>query len=323
MREFWKSVPFAGNTIVCLCAAALAVSAWGAEEMMAEVRTLHVPSTLDDTVQPCIFVEATGDEPRPLLVHLHSWSSGYDQDRQAWRDEAAKYNWHFLQPHFRGPNNRPEACASELARQDILDALDYVLEHYAVDEHRVYVAGSSGGGHMTLVMAAHAPERWAAASAWCPISDLFAWHRENVESGRKYAEDIELCVGGTPGESDEVDAQLRYRSPLYHLEKAEGLPLDIATGIHDGHTGSVPIHHTLRAFNVMAGVYGAAAVTDDEIARLSRRELLETDEEQDPSFDRAVHLRRYAGPCRVTIFEGGHEGLPKPALAFLARYARE
>lgn len=312
-----------GYITACLCAVAMALDAAGAEESPSEVKTISVKSTIDETDQPCLFIEAGGDEPRPLLVFLHTWSNGYDLDTQDWRGEAATYNWHFLQPHFRGPNNTPEACASPLARQDILDALDHVLEHYAVDKHRVYLAGASGGGHMTLVMAAHAPERWAAASAWCPITDLAAWHKETTQTGLKYAQDIELCAGGKPGDSEEVDAQLRYRSPIYHLQNAKGLPLEIATGIHDGHTGSVPVHHTLDAFNVMAEVYDTEPVTDDEISLLSREEPLSTEEEQDKTFERTIHLRRYAGPCRVTIFEGGHEGLPKASLTFLARCARE
>lgn len=310
--------------LVAGLSAVLAVSCGPvANEGVSEVTTIHVTSTLDAAAQPCLFIEARGAEPRPLLVFLHTWSNGYDLDTQRWRDEAATYHWHFLQPHFRGPNNTPEACASPLARQDILDAVEHVLQRYAVDPQRVYLAGESGGGHMTLVMAAHAPERWAAASAWCGIADLAAWHRESAEAGNKYARDIELCVGGIPGASETVDEQLRFRSPVHHLHQARGLPLDMATGIHDGHTGSVPVHHTLDAFNVLAGVYGAPPVSEADMATLAREEPLPSQEEQDATFERTIYLRRYAGPCRVTIFEGGHEGLPKAALAFLARHVRE
>lgn len=308
---------------VCLGVLLLAASATYAGEGVSEVKTIHVTSTKDATEQPSLYIEAQGAEPRPVLVFLHSWSSGYDLDTQPWRDEAAQRNWHFLQPHFRGPNNTPDACASPLARQDILDAVDYVLQRYAVNPTRVYLAGASGGGHMTLVMAAHAPERWAAASAWCAITDLAAWHRETFETRNKYARNIELCVGGAPGSSEAVDEQLRYRSPVHQLHQARELPLDLATGIHDGHTGSVPVHHTLDAFNVLADTQGAPLVDAAEMDALAREETLPSREEQDPTFKRTIHLRRYAGACRVTIFEGGHEGLPKAALAFLARYVRE
>lgn len=307
---------------------ALCVRAQSEEERFSNdaMIRLAVPSTLDDTVQPCLFLPGEGEGPRPLLVFLHTWSNDYTLRTPTWRAEAARRGWHFLQPHFRGPNNTPDACASPKARQDILDAVDHVCAAYAVDTRRVYLAGSSGGGHMTLVMAAHAPRRWTAVSSWCPITDLAAWHAESAASPvagrRKYAADIEAVVGGPPGSSRKVDRELRFRSPLFHLGRTRGLPIDVATGIHDGYTGSVPIHHTIKAFNAIARVYQAPAVTGRELATLSARQPLDTQEEQDPDFGREIYLRRYAGPSRVTLFEGGHEGIPGAACAWLARHER-
>lgn len=283
-----------------------------------------VKSTIDGEEQPCLFFPAKGDEPRPLVVFLHPWSNGFNTwDTSEWQAQAAKRNWHMLQPHFRGPNNNPKACASREARQDVLDAVDYVCAHYKVDPARIYVTGASGGGHMTMVMAAHAPDRWAAASAWCGISDLTAWHAESKAANRKYYKDIEGVVGGAPGDSPEVDQELRYRSPVLHIANAKDLPVDIATGIHDGHTGSVPIHHTIDAFNAIAEAAGAPKVTPGEIATLSKEQPLSTEEEQDPSFGRHIFLRRHAGPSRVTIFEGGHEGIAEAAFVWLEQHAKE
>jgi hypothetical protein len=42
----------------------------------------------------------------------------------------------------------------------------------------------------------------------------------------------------------------------------------------------------------------------------------------DESYGRGIHLRRMAGRSRVTIFEGGHEGIPEAAVAWLALHAR-
>lgn len=286
--------------------------------------TLQVPSTRDAVVQPCFFVPSSVAGPQPLLVFLHTWSTGYDAfDWTAWRQEAQTRGWHVLVPHFRGPNERPEACASPEARQDVLDAVGYVCAHYPVHENRIYLAGTSGGGHMTLVMAAEAPGVWAAASAWCGISDLAAWHRESLAAKRKYYQDIEKVVGGVPGASPEVDAQLRLRSPVFHLARAKDLAMDINAGLHDGHTGSVPVHHALDAFNVIARACGAPEVTPEEIARLSEEQPLATNEEQDPAYGRAIYLRRYAGPSRVTIFEGGHEGIAGAACTWLATHVRK
>jgi poly(3-hydroxybutyrate) depolymerase len=287
------------------------------------VVTLQITSTVDGTIQPCLFLPAGRDGPRPLLVLLHHWSHGYDTfDFTSWRTEAEGRGWHLLVPHYRGPNDNPMACASPRARQDILDAVEYVRGRSPVDPGRIYLAGESGGGHMAMVMAGEAPDLWAGVSVWCGISDLTAWHRESEAAGRKYAQDIEAVCGGAPGSSAEADAQLKYRSPVHHLAKAKALPVDISTGIHDGHTGSVPIHHTLDAFNVLAEALGAPPVTQEEIDTLSREELLSTDEEQDATYGREIHLRRYAGPSRVTIFEGGHEGIAAAGCAWLEKQER-
>ena len=49
-----------------------------------------------------------------------------------------------------------------------------------------------------------------------------------------------------------MDAEYRKRPPLTHLDKAASVSIDINAGITDGHKGSVPISHSLRAFNVLA-----------------------------------------------------------------------
>ena len=289
--------------------------------------TFQVPSSLDGELQPCLFVPAKSQEPRPLVVALHPWSHGFDTyaSMVLWERTAEARDWHYLQPHFRGPNRRPDACASAKARQDILDAVDYVLKHYKVDERRVYLVGGSGGGHMALVMAAHAPKRWAAVSAWCPIADLRAWHDETKAAGRTYWSDIEAACGGAPGSSEEVDRQFEYRSPVFHLANAKGVPLDINTGIHDGHTGSVPIHHAIDAFDAIARARGDSTVSDADIARLSSEQPLDVPAEQDETYGRHIYLRRYSGPSRITIFEGGHEGeaLAETAFCWLEKQSRD
>ncbi|MCL4219267.1 MAG: hypothetical protein KJ052_19980, partial [Candidatus Hydrogenedentes bacterium] len=102
---------------------------------------IEIPSTLDGDLQPLHIVPAKTDEPRPLLVFLHWWSSDFNPAMATeWIAQAQERDWHFAAPNFRGGNNRPEACASPLARQDILDAVDYMLENYKVDESRIYLA---------------------------------------------------------------------------------------------------------------------------------------------------------------------------------------
>ncbi|MBN2307973.1 MAG: prolyl oligopeptidase family serine peptidase [Candidatus Hydrogenedentes bacterium] len=315
--------------VVIGVAAAITVLAAARRSVRAEKEerpepAFYVTSTIDGERQPCLFSAAESGTPRPLLVALHPWSHGFNTygDTSAWQEEARKRNWHCLHPDFRGPNWTPEACGSAKARQDVLDAIDYVIERFEVDEGRIYVAGGSGGGHMTLVMAAHAPDRWAAASAWCPITDLATWHAECRAADRKYWKDIEAVVGGPPGSSAGIDEDLRFRSPVHHLAAATDLPVDINTGIHDGHDGSVPIHHAVDAFNAIAAALGSPQVAEEELATLSEEQPLGTQEEQDSAYGRAIHLRRYAGASRLTVFEGGHEALVATACAWLETHRR-
>ncbi|NLS97784.1 MAG: prolyl oligopeptidase family serine peptidase [Planctomycetaceae bacterium] len=291
---------------------------------------VQIPSTADGTDQPCYVILPDGcqpdGDPRPLVVSLHTFSGDGEQRQKEFEAEADKAGWIYLFPHFRGPNKTPEACGSLLAQQDILDAVDWAIATYPIDCRRVYLVGCSGGGHMAMLMAGRYPDRWTAVSAWVGISDLAAWHARHAEDN--YGAMLRASCGGAPGDSVEVDEQYRIRSPLTWLHRTVGLPLDMAAGIHDGHTGSVPVRQTLDAFNAVARAGGYEAIGEDEIDRLSRPDgRLESpktsDVEPDPPYGREIHLRRHAGPARVTIFEGGHEGLAGPAIAWLAQHVRE
>lgn len=285
---------------------------------------ISVFSTIDGTNQPCLFVKAGAAGKRPLLVLLHTWSTSYREFAHLaqWQEIAKSRNWHCLQPNYRGANTNPEACGSLKSRQDILDAIDFVVKNYSVDRSRIYLAGTSGGGHMALVMAAHSPELWAGVTAWCPITDLEAWHAETSASELKYAKDIEGCCGGPPGASSAVDDEYRYRSPIHHLKSAVDVPLDINTGIHDGHAGSVPIHHAIDAFNVIAEARGDSAIPANVIAQLSREDTRGLERDHDLAYGRAVHYRATSGPSRLTVFEGGHEALPGAACLWLAQQCK-
>lgn len=265
----------------------------------------------------------------PLLVLLHSWSGDYRQRGavEVCLKECQERGWALIQPNFRGPNWTPEACGSDLAVADVLDAVDWMATQSSIDADRVYLVGSSGGGHMSMLMAGRAPERWAGVSAWVGISDLVAWHRETSQAGRNYSGHMEKACGGAPGDSAEVDEQYRLRSPLTHLPKAKGVAMDLNHGIHDGHTGSVPVSHSLRAFNLLAQVNGAPeqAFSTEQIDFITKRRAIPEDlgvMEIDEPRQRKILYRRSAGPVRVTIFDGGHEGDMPPAIRWLAEQKR-
>lgn len=291
---------------------------------------VSVVSSLDGEKQPVLYwaPEQAKSGPVPMLVFLHSWSGNYKQDNSKWLREAVKRNWLYLHPDFRGPNSSLKACGSPFARQDILDAMDWASRSFQIDPKKIYLAGTSGGGHMAMLMAGHHPERFSAVSAWVGISDLAEWYDFHTPDGKpgRYAQMTAKSLGGPPRESRERDADYRDRSPRFHLQNVGDLPIDLYAGVRDGHSGSVPIMHTLRAFNVIANAHKTQTVSEPEIEQLwSEQSLLNprpADVAADSKLGRDVLLRRSSRQARVTIFDGGHEGLPLPACDWLSRHSR-
>ncbi len=290
-------------------------------------REIVVPSSKDATPQACLLDVPGGTNANrvPLLVSLHSWAAGrgaYDAFDQALAG-CRERGWIFLSPEFRGHNNHPEACGSPLAVQDVLDAVDWALANTPADPRRVYVLGGSGGGHMALLMACRAPKRWAAVSAWVPITDLAGWYAFCRKERFRYADDMEKCFGGPPDSAERSEAY-RSRSPLFELDQAAGVPIDIQTGIHDGHAGSaVSVDQTLRAFNRLAEANGApdavlpAGVIEYITSRAEVPRELAFNGSNDPGRAHTILFRRQAGPVRLTLFDGGHVIDPPAALSWL------
>ncbi|MDD4688343.1 MAG: prolyl oligopeptidase family serine peptidase [Eubacteriales bacterium] len=287
------------------------------------------PDGTTDTQNAYYYVPADGldktKEPIPLVVGLHSWSATYtDSSKSTFGDLAKSKGWAMIHPNFRGANDDPDACASELAVDDVVRAVEFMKDNANIDTSRIYLVGASGGGHMALSVAARRPDIWAAVSAWVPITDLAQWYNFSKSKGSKYYGMIAKCCGGAPGDSEAVDAEYALRSPINHLQNAINIPLDINTGIHDGHTGSVPISHSLWAFNKLATANGnvSKVITDEEIAYMVDNEAIpvgianETVDLAAEGRNYAVHFRRTAGNARVTVFEGGHTMEGSAAIKF-------
>lgn len=200
---------------------------------------VHIESTMDKTLQPSLFFKAKG-EKRPLLVGLHTWSHDRYNQIKNMLPYAQKYDFHLLLPDFRGANlvkniRAKEACASELAKQDILDAIAYVKENYSIDESNIFLIGASGGGHMALMMAAVQPLLFKAIAAFVPITDLSKWVYEN----KNYREHVLYCCG-----NDEYE--MRRRSPIYFVDEIAKANLKIFHGKFDP---VVPVTHSINLYN--------------------------------------------------------------------------
>lgn len=294
--------------------------------------TISIPSTFDGISQNIACFQAKGTI-RPLLVALHTWSYDYTQDISAeYFRRCAERDWNCIFPDFRGPCRTPQACGSPAALSDIQDALNWAMEHFSVDPRRIFLAGESGGGYMSLLAAGRFPTLWTAVSAWVPIFDLARWHAESIERGLEYAAELETVCEGAPGVSAEVNAQYRLRSPLDSLWRAHIIPVDINAGIHDGHggsfggAGSVPVGHSIRAFNELSRAAGktGSVIPEEAITRIEKEETVPEEIENhsfvDTAYDREIHLRRENALARLTLFEGGHEIIYDAAFNWFERF---
>ncbi|HKS28586.1 MAG TPA: prolyl oligopeptidase family serine peptidase [Pyrinomonadaceae bacterium] len=292
------------------------------------VQSITYQSSADNTPQPMMFYKPQRDEPRPLLVALHSWSNNYRQKESAiYAEWCIANDWVFIHPNFRGPNTRPQAMGSELVIGDVLSAIDYAKANARVDDKRIYAVGWSGGGYLGLLLAGRAPEIWAGVSAWVPISDLNIWYEESRRMGTKYFRQIAAACGGNPtGEGAGVD-ECRKRSALTYLERARNIPIDINHGIRDGHgpgDNPVPVSQSLRAFNLLAKPEDR--FTEEEIEYFTREAKVRSalrSETSDPSYGGLkILFRRQSGNARVTVFDGAHDKNTEAAFRWLNQQRR-
>ncbi|MBL7116123.1 MAG: prolyl oligopeptidase family serine peptidase [Kiritimatiellae bacterium] len=279
----------------------------------AGVKEIRYFSDADDSMQPALLYSSGSDRPRPLLVGLHTWSGGYKQKRGVYADWCIANDWVMVFPHFRGPNNNPQACGSELMVQDIISAVRRMQETEKIDASRIYCIGESGGGYAAMLMAGRAPDIWAGVSAWCGISDLAAWHKHG-----SYAKMIEASCGGAPGSSEAVDKEYKNRSAITWLGKAAPVNLDLNHGNLDGRKGSVPFTQSLHAFNAV--VPEDAQIPEAKIQEMWANYHLKGASLQEDLFygNKQPLFRKTSKNTRITIFAGGHSCVHNAGLNWLA-----
>ncbi len=210
---------------------------------------LYITSAVDNTAQPSIFFESPNPY-RPLLVGLHTWSFGRENQIKNLLPIAEKYDFNLLLPEFRGPNlpTNPDcknACGSHLAKSDIKDAIDYVGEIYKIDKNNIFLLGLSGGGHMAILMAGFCPEYFRAIGAFVPITNLVSW----AEYSSSYRNYILACCGS--------EEEMENRSPISYLDTVARSNLKIFHGKYDK---VVPFTQSTSFYNELITRYPDAKV---------------------------------------------------------------
>ncbi len=291
------------------------------------IEDVRIASTVDDYEQPALWLPPRGDGPQPLLVVVHSWSTDYLHHLgiplAEWAEESG---WGMISPDFRGVNDNPDATGSDLAVQDVMDAVDFAAENAEIDEDHVYIIGFSGGGMMSLLMAGRHPDRFAGAVAWVPIHDLAAWYEYNVQGQRRlnYPGHIRSSCGGDPTIGDAARAECQHRSPSAYLDVARysGMPVYLGHGLNDK---TVPPVHALWTFNQLVG---EGEYLDEElleaVAQNRLPDELEGSVEAETYFsgdDPDVLFSRQAGKITLVLFEGEHDMVYNPGLEWMWQLA--
>lgn len=294
------------------------LAAW--KKALPEVQDVRIKSTLDGKQEPALFYASRSSRSKPLLVVLHSWSNTYLQVPSLpfalW---AEKYDWAFIQPNYRGIFDNPDAMASDLAIQDIIDAVAYAKEHADIDTTRIYLLGASGGAMTSLVAAGRHPEIWAGVAAWVPVFDIPDWYDFNLYyPHRKYIAQIENALGGKPLPETTAATEGKKRSPSTYMQQLKDVPILLAHGINDL---LVPASHSIRAFNILAQPQDT--ISQEHMEYIVKEQAMpeslqgQVANKYFSARDPKVVFSRTSGNASLYLFVGVHDMAYNPTLLWL------
>lgn len=278
---------------------------------------VQIVSSVDGEIQKAWYHQSAKTSPQPLIISLHTWSGDYNQEDPLTKEILLR-DWNYIHPDFRGQNNNPKACGSDLVISDLEDAILFAVKRGNVDTNNVHIIGVSGGGYATLLAYLKLNYPVKSFNAWAPISNLSDWYWESKGRNAKYATDVEhVAMKNGKMDWNELDK----RSPIKLLvpeEKRKNSVLNIYEGVHDGYTGSVPITHSILFYNKIAAELfpneKENIVADSTIISLITKQTNPAADTLHKLNNRIIQLYKQLPGLSLTIFEGTHEMLISPAL---------
>jgi len=174
---------------------------------LAGVQEWAYESPADDSGQPfriAIPVDYDPARPAPLTVYMHGWSGNHIEHSAGMHAHPGSFDIAVL-GRSRGGGYRA------LSEADVLQAVDYVMAHWAIDPDRVSLNGGSMGGGATYRLGSRYPQRWCSGRATCgyasylPLGNL-----------------VTLPIYATHSADDPTVSVLHDRGPLAALRERGG-----------------------------------------------------------------------------------------------------
>lgn len=211
------------------------------------------------------FAECAALSPTPLVIYVHGRSSSMDEPFSNGYDNAiGNKGWLLAAPnlHPTWPDNTyKNTYASPESQADIVDTVDYMIDHCNVKTNQIYLYGGSMGGQTGLVTVAKYPHIFAALFDNKGPSDMVVWYDESAaeHKGRmKY----ECNIGGVKKRPDENPFCYERRSGINFARNYFHVPISITHSLSDT---LVPIHHSFDmrdAINSYSPDYPASVFID-------------------------------------------------------------
>ena len=137
-------------------------------------------SNVDGKLHPCaVCATDTGNDPKPLLLEVSPGAISNLPAAVALTEEIAGIAARHGQPCvvLRPTGRGPGSVYQNYGEVDVLEAIEHVAEHYAIDRDRIAITGSSMGGAATWYLASHYPDLFAAAAPFCGYCDYRLWEK--------------------------------------------------------------------------------------------------------------------------------------------------
>lgn len=210
--------------------------------------------------------------PTVLLVHGGPWardSWGYQPEVQF----LANRGYAVLQVNYRGSTgfgksfmHAAEMEFSGKMHEDLLDAVEWVVDEGYADRSRVGIYGGSYGGYATLVGLSFTPDVFAAGIDYVGPSSLVTLIRSFPAYWRPFLQGTWFRFVGDPGTEEEpnreIEAQLLERSPISRVDRIKA-PLMVVQGANDPRVTKVESDNIVEALRDR-GVEVEYMVKDDE-----------------------------------------------------------